>query len=1013
MKEGDAIHKKEGPCVILAGAGTGKTYTIVEKLKYLIGEKVYSPERVVCITFSNEAANNLILRVGKSLSLDKNDGLVIRTFHGFSADLLRRYGSKIGINEKFKILNPDEAKVVLHRNLKINVGNCHKYIGTIGTAKDLGIKLENFENYLKERLEKYKDIDLEKRLENLQFQLQTLYLSERDSGKKDIVNQVISIRNLIELKKFVSAWQAYEKLKEKKNYQDYSDLNNNSLKLLKGHPEISEDFDYVIVDEFQDTNKVQLEFLIALAKKRNITVVGDLNQSIYRFRGAYRQNFALFKHYFDVKDSEIYNLDKSFRSPNSVLKIAHKLILNNYENKEDCFFVENAFKRDGDRVKVFELKNAKEEARKILEIIKSEIDAGVRPEEICVLFRAHQHGRIIKKVLDYEGIEYCSVSKANLLKQKSIRMVIDYLKILDKIKRKDKSGEGEWWDLAYQSEFSNEDLIKIGKYIKICKKECEVQGRDNNGNGIICVKLLNNFDKLDLSDSGKLASKILIEKIKLLLPSSLKSCSELVQEVYNISGLVNGQKGKNVKETVLNLNKFYELAKTHEELYDSDLQNFLYYLEVLESLGIEIEAAELEDSGVRLMTSHATKGLEFKVVILSNLAQKRFPIERYSSNSLIPTALLPEVKNEISKLNVEDGEDFIKEYEKYHQLMEERRLCYVSFTRAKEKLILTYAKDYGNRKFYPSQFLDEITYKNNPDVSFGIDNEEKYFEDEVEIKNALSFDKALGASNFDEVLTSIVENTSRKGLLKEAEHQKFSPSALLLFEECQKKFEYKYVYNMPEKKSLSWEEMRLGTFVHLILETGVSENFSVLKEFEDLAKEMHVEEDWESVNLEDALLLTKVFYERNKGKYSEKSKTEQYLKLNLAGMEFIGFADRIDFHSDGIEIVDYKTGKSYIQPKNRNWQLGFYALAAANEFGNVKKVTLDLLKQEKPLEFEIDEKGNAVAVNSDRMQGFNIYEVEQELIMAAHSVQEAYKKGFKSCSIEKNCEFCNEYVYGL
>ena len=131
MKEGDAIHKKEGPCVILAGAGTGKTYTIVEKLKYLIGEKVYSPEKVVCITFSNEAANNLILRVGKSLSLDKNDGLIIRTFHGFSADLLRRYGSKIGINEKFKILNPDEAKVVLHRNLKINVGNCHKYIGTI------------------------------------------------------------------------------------------------------------------------------------------------------------------------------------------------------------------------------------------------------------------------------------------------------------------------------------------------------------------------------------------------------------------------------------------------------------------------------------------------------------------------------------------------------------------------------------------------------------------------------------------------------------------------------------------------------------------------------------------------------------------------------------------------------------------------------------------------------------------------------------------------------------------
>src|SRR3989344_6095731 len=148
----NAIEKVKGPCVILAGAGTGKTYAIVEKMKHLVQIGV-KPERIVCITFSNEAANNLVLRIEKVLGLtnigngNANEP-VIRTFHGFSADLLRSYGDKIGISKEFKILDPDQAKVILHRNLKVHVINCHKYIGTIGTAKDLGIKLNEFQQFL-------------------------------------------------------------------------------------------------------------------------------------------------------------------------------------------------------------------------------------------------------------------------------------------------------------------------------------------------------------------------------------------------------------------------------------------------------------------------------------------------------------------------------------------------------------------------------------------------------------------------------------------------------------------------------------------------------------------------------------------------------------------------------------------------------------------------------------------------------------------------------------------------
>jgi len=278
----EAIEKTSGPCVILAGAGTGKTHTIVEKIKYLIRGGIYEPGKIVCITFSNEAANNLLRRVRKFLR--EGEEPKIMTFHAFSAYLLREYGEKIGLNPGFGILTPEEAKIILHRNLKVAPFYCHKYIASIGMAKDLGIGLEDLVGYVREEVDKLGEVDLGKRLESLRFKFNTLHLGNEKWKKKELAGEISEIANLVELGKFVKIWGAYEKLKGKNNYQDYSDLNNNALKLLEGNMEISEEFDYVIVDEFQDTNKVQLDFLKALAVRKNITVVGDLNQSIYRFR---------------------------------------------------------------------------------------------------------------------------------------------------------------------------------------------------------------------------------------------------------------------------------------------------------------------------------------------------------------------------------------------------------------------------------------------------------------------------------------------------------------------------------------------------------------------------------------------------------------------------------------------------------------------------------------------------------------------------------------------------------
>ena len=992
----NAIEKVKGPCVILAGAGTGKTYTIVEKVKYLISQDACPPEKIVCITFSNEAANNISLRIKKVLNEGKEP--IVRTFHGFSADLLREHGEKIGI-KNFKILDPDQAKILLHRNLRVPANNCHSYIGTLGTAKDLGIKIEEFQKYISQRNNAYGGIDLLKRLENLNFELQTLHLTKKYHNKKDILQEVKNIKNFIEMRKFVNAWSAYEKVKQKSNYQDYSDLNANALALLSKNPEIADSYRYIIVDEFQDTNKVQLDLLSILAPHKNITIVGDINQSIYRFRGAYKENLAIFKNIFSVKDSEIFRLSNSYRSPNVILRTAHSLISHNYANKDECLFVQNAHNREGEKIEAYELKDAREEARKIIEIIEKEKNRGTAPEEICVMFRTHQQGRIVRRSLERAGIPYVAIAKSSLLKQKSVKTARDFLIIIDKLKRKDKGGEQAWWDLIYALGFPSSDLVIIGREIK---NFFEKKGTEET----LSTYLVKKLPCFNFSKRGSAVSKILCEKISSAVDEADKPISELLQAVYAKAGLVNGQKTRQEKEIMLNLNKFYEIAKSHEELYDSDLSNFLYYLEVLESLGIELEASTLEESGVRLMTSHATKGLEFSTVILTNMAQGRFPIERYINNSLIPTELLPEVKHELSGLSEGEKENFIIAYEKHNQLLEERRLAYVSFTRAKEKLFLTFAAQYGDKKTAPSQFLSEIRYKDNGDILHIIDSEQKYVEPESELKPALHISSLIHLPEFEENLAEMLQEPKR-------EERKLSPSALLLFDGCQKQFEYKYIYNMPERKGLSWEAMRLGSFVHLVLERGVSSGFKTIEEFMQLARELSLDEDWESITLPEAETLIKVFFARNQGRYNGKSKTEQYLSLTLSGMEFIGFADRIDFTPDGVNIIDYKTGKSTVAPKDRNWQLGFYALAAQKHYGTVRKVVLDMLKQEKPLEFEIDDRGNARCLSSQYIDGFNIYEIQDELVNTAKAIHNAYEKGFRACAVEKNCEFCNEYVYGL
>lgn len=964
-----AITKKEGPCIILAGAGTGKTYTIIEKLTYLIKHNIYAPERILCLTFSNEAVATLRARIRKTLP-DSSEP-IIRTFHSFCAELLKSEGAAIGIKPDFRILVPDEAKIMLHKNLKINPNLCSKYIETLSVAKDLGITPVQITDHLeKKKRSEYAD-DLQQSIESMQFELNTRHAQQKRfvrhemDDKRDRLKRITA---LLKLQKFMRAWNAYEKLKEKRGFLDYADLHTKALELLKKEPALAKNYEYAIVDEFQDTNKMQFELLTLLLPHKNVTVVGDLNQSIYRFRGAYKENITAFKDIFGAKQEDMFALEKSFRSPNSLLRIANKLL----KKENSPLILRNAHEREGEKAIVYEMRNDKEEMRKVMDIIEQE-QKNVPLEEICVMFRTHQQSQRLKRLLEEKHIPYVAVTKTSLLDIPHIQRILNYLAICHALAHEKPGGEHAWWELIHSYAFSKEDLSLLGKGLKKYE-ESPCLSRE-----------FMNYKEKELTESATTQLAAIKQKLE-----TLKNLLLEKKPLLECIDYLNQEEKETISEEMnANYVKFKNWVEEYTKTESPDLGDFLYHVTVMKKLGIVLESARMEQHGIRIMTHHATKGLEYEVVIITNMAQNRFPSDRTRSSDLLPPELMPDSAEQLKDVPPYMHEELIASFERSMLIAEERRLCYVACTRAKQRLYMTFAREYGHRTYTASQFLDEIEYTTNPDITLVQDLTE----------TPQTAPELVPASE-------IPPQRVRKKTT-------FSPSALLLFNECQKRYEYKYLYHMPEKEPSSWEEMQLGSFVHKIMEEGVRNKFRTEQEFIDHAREKYREPEWNQINLEDALPLLRVFYQRNKNKYTPQSLTEIKLRAELDGIIFEGYADRIDVNPQGLEIVDYKTGKTYLTAQHRNWQLGIYALAAPHlGLGPVKKLTLDMLRHEKPHEFELLADGTARDVYAPRTT-FNLHDVEKELVTTARKIQSCYEKGFQPCDIEDNCEFCNEIIWKI
>ena len=618
----EAVKTVDGPLLILAGAGSGKTRVITYRIAHLIEIGVY-PGNILAITFTNKAADEMKERVIELIG-EEAKSMWISTFHSACVRILRANIEKLGYNKNFVIYDSQEQEKLIDECLKeLNFDNKlykpREILSKIGSLKDT---LTDEEDYYK----KYAD---------------------------DFKNKVVARTFLL-----------YQKKLKNSNALDFDDIINKTVKLFQTYPDVlnhyQRKFKYILVDEYQDTNRAQYELINLLAKgHKNLCVVGDDDQSIYMFRGADVRNILDFEK--DYPSCKVIKLEQNYRCTKKILDAANYVIANNEQRKPKKLWTEN---KTGDNIKFYRAENERGEARFILDEIKDLTSTDFKYKDVAILYRNNAMSRVLEEALITNNIPYKVIGGFRFYDRMEVKDIMAYLKVINnpldnisvlRIVNVPKRGIGAS-TIDTIREYANQNEISI--YSAILESE-KIDGLNS--------RALNAVQKF-ISLMGSLAAAF--EKMDV---------PELINEVIEKTGYVDELKKENTKESterIENIQEFYSAALEFEEKSeDKSLSAFL------EKLSLVSDQDSLDDNGgITLMTLHSAKGLEFPIVFIAGCEDGIFP--HYSAR---------------------DDKD---------ELEEERRLCYVGITRAKQKLYMTCAKQrmlFGRIMFNPiSMFVDEI-----------------------------------------------------------------------------------------------------------------------------------------------------------------------------------------------------------------------------------------------------------------------------------------------------------------
>ncbi|MCM1570206.1 MAG: DNA helicase PcrA [Roseburia sp.] len=602
----EAVMQTEGPLLILAGAGSGKTRVLTHRIVYLIEEEGVNPWNILAITFTNKAADEMRDRVDKLVGFGAEQ-IWVSTFHSTCMRILRRYIDKLGYDNRFSIYDTDDQKTIMK-----------------GICKRLNIDTKMY----KERM----------------------LLNAISSAKDDLVDvREYELKAMGDYRKITIArvYREYQETLKRNNALDFDDIIVKTVELFKSCPEVlssyQERFRYISVDEYQDTNLAQFELVRLLAAKyRNLCVVGDDDQSIYKFRGANIRNILDFELHYP--EARVIKLEQNYRSTQSILDAANAVIRNNESRKDKALWTS---REGGSRIHFRQLDNAYEEAECVTDdILRRVKKEGASYGDCAILYRTNAQARILEERMVVEGIPYKVVGGINFYARQEIKDILAYLKTID----------------------NGRDEVALRRIINVPKRSIGAASIEK-------IELYAREKEIGLYDAmceakrvpglGRAAAKVegfvnMIQVFRSGLESyGIADLIRAVMERVNYEAYLNDMDDESAQDRLANIDELITKAVNYEESHDE-----VSLSEFLEEIALVADIDSVEDGADRvlLMTLHSAKGLEFPIVYLTGMEDGLFP------------SYMTIVSDDKAELE------------------EERRLAYVGITRAKEELTLTCAK---------------------------------------------------------------------------------------------------------------------------------------------------------------------------------------------------------------------------------------------------------------------------------------------------------------------------------
>lgn len=899
-----AVRHTAGPLLIVAGAGTGKTTVVTRRIAHLVESGLAQADEILALTFTEKAAGEMQERLDLLLPLGHRD-LWVSTFHSFCQRILELHGLDIGLPGEVKLVTETEAWVLIHDNLdrfSLNyyrpLGNPQKFISALikhfSKCKDELISPEDYLRYA----------------ETLALDLDDAEGARGKRRKKKAVNaEAPDPTEAARVAEVANAFFTYQKLLLERGSMDFADLINSTLELFTKRPAIlrryQDKFKYLMVDEFQDTNYAQYQLVKLLAgRHQNLVVVGDDDQSIYKFRGASVSNILKFKD--DYPAFAQITLTDNYRSGSRILDLAYRFIqANNPDRLEVKLGISKRLVSHRDEpgtVEVIEGRDINDEltrvAQKALELRKQ---AGASWNDFAVLVRSNSAAEQLLPVLQSHGIPHTFLSNTGLYQKAIVADLIAYLSALDNLhdsfalyRALAFSGAGLTpVELSALLEASNRKTLSLYEALSSAPTSTELSPETRAK----VERFLSGFHRQAQDAQGKAANEVFVA----------------VAEAVGLKERLEAETLENAENREL-VEQFYKKIEAFvAEHQDKSLHHFLHVLNLEREAGDEGEIKfdpNLGPESLKVLTVHAAKGLEFEYVFLTNLVDQKFPTRARGDAIEIPEPLVKDI--------LPEGD--------FH-LQEERRLFYVALTRAKSGLYLSWARDYGGKTLKkPSLFLQEL----------GL----------VSVQHE---SRATGQVVFSRPKT--------RAVVYQKLPETFSFSALKDFRRCPLQYKYEHYLKVPRGGSAPFS---FGQTLHKVFElflkdyqrrlsspqqdlfntTQTQPEIGTLEQLQELYRTHWIDEWYDSKTQKESyrkkgLELLKIFYDWLKHHPPRPKYLEKSFRLPIGSYHFTGKIDRVDEAEGGVVILDYKTTVNPPKKTDRDDldQLKVYQWAAEEYLG--------------------------------------------------------------------------------